>query len=479
MPFAQSLLLLLKTLAIPLAISTVGCNAFGPSQTNKNMTPSSLTPSLVTSLSSDQKRALDQELKGLLTNVQAPIVSVSALAIKQGQVVYQEQFGRRYIADAQPKGQVGLTDRDVNAQTLFRIASVSKLVTTLGVAKLLEEGKLNLDEDVSRVLGWRLRNPNFPDRVITLRHLLTHRSSLTDGPSLYWWDVGVNLKEVLSPGGKLYKANEYWNSKHAAGDWFAYVNLNFGVIATVMERASGERFDKLMQRLVLQPLGIRGGFNAANFSADEQDNIATQYRKRRNEGKREVWDSNGPWVVQSDDFLNQKAELVANIDQYEIGSNGTIFGPQGRLRISLQDLGKLMHALINKGQVGSVQWLKPETIALLTTEQWRFNPNQPNGDTMGEGTLAWVLGFQRFVNQGKDRLADPKVADGFTGFGHYGDAYGLMATFVFDPVSKNGQIVILTGPGVNPDQYPAEFSTMYRWEEIANTAVYRRAILQR
>ena len=61
-----------------------------------------------------------------------------------------------------------------------RVASVSKLVVALGVMRLVDAGRLNLDRDVSDYLGWRLRNPAFPDTPITLRLLLSHQSSITD-----------------------------------------------------------------------------------------------------------------------------------------------------------------------------------------------------------------------------------------------------------------------------------------------------------
>src|SRR3954452_19790956 len=66
----------------------------------------------------------------------------------------------------------GLADpqsgRRVTADDPVRVASVSKMVVGIGVMKLIEEGKLDLTSDVSRWLGWSLRNPNFPDRPITL-----------------------------------------------------------------------------------------------------------------------------------------------------------------------------------------------------------------------------------------------------------------------------------------------------------------------
>jgi CubicO group peptidase (beta-lactamase class C family) len=71
-------------------------------------------------------------------------------------------------------------NRAVTPDDPVRIASISKLVTTIAVMRLVEQGKLNLDADVSDQLGYRFRNPAFPDAPITLRLLLSHRSSLTD-----------------------------------------------------------------------------------------------------------------------------------------------------------------------------------------------------------------------------------------------------------------------------------------------------------
>src|SRR5690242_21954373 len=78
----------------------------------------------------------------------------------------------------------GLADpqsgRRVTADDPVRVASVSKMVTTIGVMKLVEQGKLDHNSDVSRWLGWSLRNPSFADRPITLQMLLSHTSSVRE-----------------------------------------------------------------------------------------------------------------------------------------------------------------------------------------------------------------------------------------------------------------------------------------------------------
>ena len=145
------------------------------------------------------------------------------------------------------------TRRRVAADDPVRIASISKLVTALGVMRLAEAGTLSLDRDVSDWLGWRLRNPAFPDAPVTLRMLLSHQSSLTDGAD-YVIPLGETLEQRL-------RDPRAWDTDHRPGSYFRYTNLNFPVVASVMEKATGERFDRLMTRLVFDPLKIDACMN--------------------------------------------------------------------------------------------------------------------------------------------------------------------------------------------------------------------------
>jgi CubicO group peptidase (beta-lactamase class C family) len=277
--------------------------------------------------------ALDAELSAIVEDPAQPLAGLSVLAVRGGEVVYEGQFGRRYIDPADSS-----KDKPVTRETLYRIASISKLVTTLGVMRLVESGALDLDADVSRYLGWRLRNPHFPEVAITLRMLLSHTSSLRDDAGYYGWPPGSNIRDFLVPGGTLYGEGKMWSPRAKPGEWFSYANLPWGVVGTVMEKASGERYDRLMRRLVIEPLGLSGGFEPADFSPKQLDNLATLYRKRDGPEDREVWNPREPWVAQVDDF-HAKAPVHRAPPGYEVGSNGILFGPQGNLRASAVDLG--------------------------------------------------------------------------------------------------------------------------------------------
>ena len=425
----------------------------------------------LSSISADRFAQLDAELSAIVNDPGYPLASLSVLAVRDGRVVYQQQFGHRYI---DPISRANHKPADRN--TLYRVASISKLVTALGVMKLVEAGKLSLDADVSELLGYTLRNPHFPARAITLRMLLTHTSSLRDDAG-YSWDSTRSLKDVLRPDGSLYGKGAMWAGNAPPGHYFKYTNLNSGLIAALMEQAGGERFDRLMKRLILDPMALRGGFNPAEFSMRDLTDLAVLYRKRTEIDGKEIWNPSGPWVPQVDDYSRAAPVQRAGPD-YPLGSNGTLQGPQGGLRSSAADLGKIMLMLMNKGRHEGRQILREETVDKMFAEQWRYQAANDNGDTESGLFRAWGLGNQHFLDISAPGNGDRLVAGGrFKGYGHLGDAWGLTAAFVFDPARRNGLIYLIGGPGRDPETYKGLYSSRYRYEELIMTALYRRAIL--
>jgi CubicO group peptidase (beta-lactamase class C family) len=425
--------------------------------------------------------ALTRQLQAIVDDPALPLPGLSVVAIRQGEVVYRQQFGSMRLATARAPA------RPMDESTMFRVASVSKFVTALGAMKLVEQGRLSLDADLGAYLGYRLRNPHFPDQPITLRMLLTHTSSLRDEGG-FKWDPGVDLKEVLLPGGRHYGEGAVWSAEHAPGGWFEYVNFNWGLIATVMEAASGERFDRLMRRLLFDPMALKAGFYLADFAPAKLDDVATLYRKREKDGA-EVWDPNGPWIAQADDFGNEAPVAPPGLAQYKVGTNGTIFGPQGSLRISTGELARIMLMLMNGGRLGDQQILSRQTVATMFSRQWTLDAGGANGSANGDGGSyrglyhAWGLGNQQFTDTSiaKDgRASGDRLAEGggFTGVGHLGWSWGLNALFVFDPRTKDGMIYVSTGLGADPDRQPGKFSSESRFQERITDALYRGAIAQ-
>lgn len=336
--------------------------------------------------------------------------------------------------------------RAFTPDTLVRVASVSKLVTTIGMMRLVEAGTLDLDRDVSDTLGWRLRNPAFPAVPVTLRMLVSHTSGLIDAGDDYAVPLGRTLQAAIGA------AN--W-SGHAPGTWFHYTNYNYPVVAQVMERATGERFDRLMARLVLTPLGLDACYNWGTCSDAAVAKAAV------------LTDAAGMPV--KDDLhgvrpdcagVNVLANAPCSLDAYRPGDNGAVFSPQGGLRIAAAGLARIGRLLLGDGSVDGVRLLGPATVALMRTPQWRFDGH--NGDTEDGLYCAWGLGVHLIgIVPG---CRDDLFGDRRPHFGHSGEAYHLRSGLWLDPAAASGVAFVATA---NPDPTP-------RARDSAFTAVERR-----
>jgi CubicO group peptidase (beta-lactamase class C family) len=359
--------------------------------------------------------------------------------------------GRAVIDAAAPA-----RERPLDVDALVRVASVSKLVVALGVLRMVEQGVLDLDRDVSDVLGWPLRNPAFPGRPITLRLLLSHRSTLLDDGG-YFFPLGATLRGSLD--------EKSWHREHPPGGFFNYTNLNFGVIATVMEQATGERFDRLMQRLVMQPLAIDACFNWSGCSDGAVARAAALYRKTRDE---ERWTPSEHWIAQIDDLGGRRPacpvrlpspEAPCDLDHYRPGDNGTLFSPQGGLRISARALGRIARLLLNEGEIDGVRLLRPETVRAMLAPLWRHGL-APAGETYDGLMRCYGLSVQCLVGAGDQPLARPA-----RWFGHMGEAYGLWSGLWIDPVAGRGYVYLVTGTAGDPAKYPGRHSQFRAFEE--------------
>jgi CubicO group peptidase (beta-lactamase class C family) len=240
----------------------------------------------------------------------------------------------------------------------------------------------------------------------------------------------------------------------------------------------------LMQRILFAPLGVTATFDPAQLPQSDLSRVATLYRKRSEVNGKEVWNPSGPWVAQVDDF-SASPPKPRGTDAYRVGTNGSLYGPQGGVRISANDLARMMQMLMNEGELDGRRVLSKSAVKQLLAEQWRYDKTAFAGkgnraeDDEGEGGLfnAWALGPQTFLDvSGKARGDRIVEGGGFTGVGHLGNAYGLTSAFIFDPKTKNGLIFLVGGVGSDPEKAKGEYSAFYRYEERILTALYRGAL---
>ncbi len=357
-------------------------------------------------------------------------------------------FDRNHIRPVLAEGEADrATHRLVTAEDPVRIASVSKLVTALGVMRLVDASKLDLDRDVSDYLGYPLRNPAYPDRKITLRLLLSHQSSLLDGDDLYIIPLGVTMRQRLADP-------HVWDGAHAPGSgWFHYTNLNFPVIASIMERVTGERFDQLMQRLVLRPLKLGACFNWSGCSALATSRAVVLYRASGEVAKDDLHGSAPACLVVP------AADGSCDLNSYSLGSNGAMFSPQGGLRISMNDLAKIGQMLARGGK----GFLSRQAFAEMTRPQWRFSGTNGVGEN-GEPDgffCAYGLAVQT-IGAGGVGCRDNLFGDAKRRFGHAGDAYGLKSGLWLDPKTGRGLAFFTTAV---PDNSPGSRSAFTGTEE--------------
>lgn len=337
--------------------------------------------------------------------------------------------------------------RKVTADDPVRVASISKMVVAIGVMRLVEQGKLDLDADVSTQLGWTLRNPAYPDVPITLRLLLSHRSSLTDAAGYYAVPLDGDLRDITDQA-------KAWDAAHAPGTFHRYTNLNFPVVASVMEHATGERFDKLMQRLVLAPLGLHACYN---WDSCDEATVAHAV----------VLYENGEPVKDNDHGRKPACAVVpardgsCDLSTWKAGVNGALFSPQGGLRISANGLAKIGRMLLGDGMVDGVRLLTPASVREMATPVWTWAPG--NGET-GEGDddgfdCRYGLAVQTLATP-LPKCGDDPFGDGVARIGHAGNAYGLLSGLWVDRAGGTGVAYFATDLDGMPHSPHSSFSAV-------------------
>jgi CubicO group peptidase (beta-lactamase class C family) len=182
--------------------------------------------------------------------------------VRDGELVHARGVGERFGGGPAP-----------DADTVFRIASMTKSFTASAVLLLRDEGKLALDDPaatyVPELAGWA---PPVPDAArVTIRHLLTMTAGFpTDDP---WGDRQQGLP--LDAFSRLLAAGVSVN--WAPGTRFEYSNLGYAILGLVVTAASGVPYADFVRSRLLEPLGMtRTGFEASGFPAD---GLALGYRR--------------------------------------------------------------------------------------------------------------------------------------------------------------------------------------------------------
>ncbi len=272
----------------------------------------------------------------------------------------------------------------VTAETVFRTASIAKMVTALLVFRLQTLGKLNVCEELSDFLGVPVQNPHYPQAPITLGMLLNHTSSIVDSPAYFAsFQQPVPLTELLQ--------NPASYSGSLPGLQFRYSNFAAGSIGCLLEKRFHQSFEQLAQEHLFQPLGVSATFD---LSALKEKPVADSWR-----------------VLPRERCFDAEKRMAAAISLDEPDPERHYLLASGSLFLTATDLAKLALTAWN----GHDGFLSPECLSLMQTPTVPW-PRQEVCLRHGMGLL---------------KLDDPTIVKRPL-WGHQGFAYGAVNGVFFD-----------------------------------------------
>jgi CubicO group peptidase (beta-lactamase class C family) len=262
--------------------------------------------------------------------------SMSACIIKNTTVVWSKGYGLYDISQ----------QKQATDQTIYVVASITKTITSTALMQLYEQGFFGLDDDINTYLPSSLRNPNFPNDPITIRMILSHSSSLTPDPlSYHWfnfsqpppvpWYPNPWLEEYLLPGGAYYNP-QIWDTIYPPGEHMQYANINFDLVAYLVELFSGQPFYEYCNDHIFTPLAMtHTSFRLPDLPIDD---VAIPYL-----------------------YQNRTYEPLL---YYQL-----LHYPIGGLMTTVDDLSHFLIAHMNHGVYNETRILQNETVALMHTIQ--------------------------------------------------------------------------------------------------------------
>lgn len=321
-------------------------------------------------------------------------------------------------------------EREMTPDTKIRIASISKVVIGMCAVAMAEDGLLDLDAPIHTYWGEKAVNP-YSKGQPTARTFMTHTSSIKN----------LDTTRGLSKLRGILQSKSSWRSMEPGnGGYWSYSNFGMCILGTTLELASDQLLDDYLQKRLLEPIGARASFCGGRL---EEDEVATLYT--------------------TGGVGRSAAEHASQRIPSQIGDTASYF--PGGYTTSAVDMAKLVAVLANDGvykepvelytvvedpETGAqievtqpmpgkfkeTRILTEESVSELETPQFTVKP----GET-ADFEQCLILRRQEDV-MGQEVL-----------YYHTGSAYGVFSLMTYNPVTKNGVVVITTGTARNMNEH--------------------------
>jgi CubicO group peptidase (beta-lactamase class C family) len=363
---------------------------------------------------SEHLTKLEDYIPALMTEAAIPGLAIAR--IKNGQTVLLQTYGKANVETGTP----------VTKDTLFNLASISKPVMGLVLLQLVDQGKLDLDQDINHYLPFQIDNPHTQNERMTLRHLASHSAGIADYYDIQSYaknrdadtTLEQHLKSLLLPDGSNYQQGAHFLPQQP-GSQRQYSNLAAGLAGYLVEASSALSLANYSKQHLFPALGMTQSswllhdLSLADIAVPYEVEQCVPYLPRIT------------GVTCADTEAPELNELISRYIQPPAANKyfqpyphfGNPQYPDGGLRSSIQELSQLLVGLLaNKDITG-----QPLLSEAMYQEMFSLQPDST------------LTNNQRFFWRDN--------SSGLTG--HMGSDLGVFTALYFDPVSKDGFIILM------------------------------------
>lgn len=267
----------------------------------------------------DKLNGLDATLQQTMADWNAPGIGIAV--VHEDQLILAKGYGLRDRGAGLP----------FTPQTLFPIASNTKLFTAIAAGMLVEEGLLTWDKPIREAVPSIRFSTDALNETVTLRDMLAHRTGINRHDSM-WFRSDFSRKE-------LFERLRHMQPSDPLRQNFVYNNVMYAAVGHAMELVSGQSWEALMRQRLLEPVGMRGAVFSMAEMLQSSDHAV-------------------PWTERRDSAELFRLPSYAHM----VGA-----GPAGGLNANLQDMARWLVTLLGEGQLEGRQVIAPSVLKATMT----------------------------------------------------------------------------------------------------------------